>query len=108
MPQLRVAFNDLLRNIRLNGLHVGREEKSSPCCAHLVYVVDYLRMPDVVNLVNDNLRLLLRERVPVAVVVVADVLVVEHGRVRALKGCAESLVVPVLYDIDAVGVQGRH
>src|SRR5687768_18185582 len=45
--------------------------------ALLVYVVDDLRMPNVVNLVYGELRFDLRERVPVAIVIVSGVLVIK-------------------------------
>jgi hypothetical protein len=70
-----------------------------------VYVVDDLRAPGVVNLVHGQSRLGLREGVPVAVVVVADVVVVKLGRVRPLEGRAERAVVPALDDVHAVGVE---
>src|ERR1051325_1790129 len=50
----------------------------------LVDVVDDLWMPHVVDRVHDQLRLDLRERVPVAVVVVCDVGGIQLGRVAAL------------------------
>jgi hypothetical protein len=68
-------------------------------------VVDDLRMPDVVNFVDGELRLDLGERVPVAVVVVTDVLVIELGRLGAFELCAKCFVVPVFDDVDAVGIQ---
>ena len=61
-----------------------------------MYVVDDLRMPDVVNLVDGELRFDLRERIPVAVVIVTGVLVIELGRIGAFERRAECFVVPVL------------
>ena len=54
-------------------------------------VVQNLRAPDVVDFVHRELRLDLRERVPVAVVVVADVMVIKLGRRGAFGGRAERL-----------------
>ena len=65
-------------------------------------------MPDVVNLVDGELCLDLRERVPVAIVIVARVLVIELGRISSFVRRAESFVVPVLDDVDAIGIQRRH
>ena len=108
MAEFRVAFDELARHVRLDGLHVGRQKQARAVRPLLVYVVDYLRVPDVVNLINGQLRLDLREGVPVAVVVVADVLVIKLRRRRALVGRAQGLVVPVLHDVHAVRVQRGH
>ena len=70
-----------------------------------MYVVDDLRMPGVVNLVDGELRFNLREGVPVAVVIVACVLVVELGRIGAFERSVECFVVPVLNDVYAVRVE---
>ena len=72
-----------------------------------MYVVDDLWMPDVVNLVDRDLRLNLREGVPVAVVIVARVLVIELRRIGAFERRAECFVVPVLDDVNAVRVERR-
>jgi len=71
-------------------------------------VVDDLRMPDVENLVDDQLRLDLRERIPVAIVVMAGVLVIKLGRVGAFVWRAQSFLILVVDDIDAVRICGRH
>ena len=66
-----------------------------------------LREPLVVHGAGHRLRFLLREHEPVAVVVVADVVVVEPGHAAALVFGPEVLPVPLgLHDL-AVGVQGR-
>ena len=71
-------------------------------------VVDDLRMPDVENLVDDQLRLNLRERVPVAIVIVAGVLVIELRRVSAFVRRAQSFLIPVVDDIHAIRIGRRH
>jgi hypothetical protein len=68
-------------------------------------VVDDLRMPDVVNLVDSDLRFDLRERIPVAIVIVTGVLVIELRRIGAFERRAECFVVPVFDDVDAVRIQ---
>ena len=62
-------------------------------------------MPDVENLVDDQLRLDLRERVPVAIVVVAGVLVVELRRIGAFVRRAQGLLIPVVDDVHAVRIR---
>ena len=64
----------------------GPEEETRAERSLLVNVVDNLRMPDVENLVDDQLRFDLREGVPVAIVVVAGVLVIKLGRIGAFGG----------------------
>ncbi len=73
-----------------------------------MYVVDDLRMPDVENLIDDELRLDLGERVPVAIVIVARVLVIELGRIGSFVRRAQSLLIPVVDDVDAVRIRRRH
>ena len=70
--------------------------------------MDDLRVPDVVDLIDRELRLDLREGVPIAVVIVADVLVVKLGRIGAFVRRAESFLVPVIDDINAIRVQTWH
>ena len=104
VAELGVAFDDLFWHVRLDGLHVRRQEEPRADLALLVDVVDDLRVPDVVDLIDRELRLDLRKGVPVAVVVVADVFVIKLGRLGAFERRAERFVVPVFDDIDAVGI----
>jgi hypothetical protein len=67
-------------------------------------VMNDLWMPDVVNLVDSDLRLDLRERIPVPVVIVTCVLVIELRRICAFERRAECFVVPVFYDVYAVRI----
>ena len=108
IAELRVTLDDLLRHVWLNRLHVRRQKQTRTERALLMNVVDDLRMPDVVNLVDRELRLDLRERVPVAVVIVAGVFVIELRRISSFVRRAESFVVPVLDDVNAVRIQRRH
>ena len=57
------------------------------------------------DLLDREARLGLREHVPVAVVIVADVLVIELDHRRALVGRAEPAAVPARDLVDAVGVE---
>ena len=71
-------------------------------------VVDDLRVPDVVERVDGQLRFDLGEGVPVAVIVVAGVVVVELGRFRSFGRGAEGSVVPMRDDGHPVGILRRH
>ena len=68
-------------------------------------VVDDLRMPNVVNLIDRELCLDLREGIPVAIVIVTRVLVIELRRISTFERRAECFVVPVLDDVYAVGIE---
>ncbi len=83
-----------------------RDEHARARAAHLVLVEKDLREPLVVEDVVHHPGFLLGEHVEVAVVVVADVVVVEPGHAAALEGGAEVLVVPVDHQYLAVGVDG--
>ncbi len=65
-------------------------------------------MPDVVDLSHRQLRLDLRERVPVPVVVVAHVVMVQERRIRTLPRLAQRALVPVDHQLAPVRVQRRH
>ncbi len=71
-------------------------------------VVDDLRVPHVLNLADGELGLGLTEDVPVAIVVVAYILVIELGRIGAFKRSAEGFPVPVGDDVDTVGILRRN
>ena len=95
-------------HVGLDRVEVGRHEDPRPVRPLLVDVHRDLRVPDTVETVHDELRLDLRERIPVAVVVVTRVAMVELGRAAAFRRRAEGLRVPPADDVDAVGVQRRH
>jgi len=51
----------------------------------LVHIVDNLGMPDVVKFRDGRAGFRLRENIPVAIVIVADIFVIEFGRVASLE-----------------------
>ena len=71
-------------------------------------VMDDLRMPDIENLVDDELRLDLRESVPIAIVIMAGVLMIKLRRIGSFVRRAQGFLVPVVDDVDAIGVRRRH
>ena len=83
----------------------GGRNSREPNIALLMNIVDDLRMPDVVNLIDGDLRLDLGEGIPIAVVIVAHILVIKLRRIGAFIRSAERFVVPVLDDIHAIGIQ---
>ena len=95
-------------HVRLDRIEVGRQEEARAVRVLLVNVVHDLGMPHVVQRVDHQLRLDLREGVPVPVVVVPRVVVVQLGRVGPFGGGAERAVVPVRDDRHAVGVERRN
>ena len=95
-------------DVGLDRVEVGRQEETRSVAVLLVDVVDDLRMPHVVDRIHDQLRLDLRERIPVAVVVVPGVGVIQLGRVRPFGRRPEGATVPVGDDRDPIGVERRH
>ena len=93
-------------DVGVDRLRVGRHEDPRAGRAHLVLVEPDLREPLVVDGPRDGLRLLLREHEPVAVVVVAHVVVVEPRHPPALVLRAEVLPVPLGLHHQAVGIEG--
>ena len=91
-------------DVRLDGIHVRRNEDASRVRGLLVDVVDDLRIPRRVQRVHRVARLELRERVPVAVVVVADVLVIELRRIAPFRRRAERGAIVVADDVDAIRI----
>jgi len=73
-----------------------------------VQIEDDLRMPDVVELGDGEARFSLREEIPVAVEVVAGVLVAEPRRRRALERRAQGLSVPAGDQVQAIGIERGH
>ena len=107
-PQFCIAFNYLLRHVGFDRRHIRRQKQSRAESALLVNVVHDLRMPDVVNLVYGDLRLDLREGIPVAVVIVAHVLLIKLRRIGAFIRRAECFVVPVFDNVNTVRIQGGN
>ena len=95
-------------DLGVEGVGLGRDEHPRSGGAHLVLVEKDLREPAVVEHVVDDLGFLLGQGVEIAVVVVADIVVVEPRHLAALVLGAEPLVVPVDDHDLAVGVDGRH
>ena len=91
-----------------DGIEPRRHEDARRVGTHLVHVVDDLRMPHVVQLGDGQLRFLLREHVPVAIVVVADVFLVKLGRAGALEGRAKGAAVPARHDVHAIRIKRWH
>src|ERR1041384_438360 len=92
-------------DIWLPRIDIRRQKEPRTKFALLMNVVDDLRMPDVLNLVDRQLSLDLRERIPVAIIVVPGVVMIELRWVRALSRSAERFVIPRLYYIDTVRIQ---
>ncbi len=76
--------------------------------AHLMNVVHDLREPLLPEKLGDRLCLDEIEHEPVAVVVVAGVMVIKLGWCGALAFCAECFAVPVGDDVYAVGIRRRY
>ena len=92
-------------DIVLDRIHIGRKEDTSATTTHLMDVVHDLWVPGVMSSEHGVLRLALRERVPVPVVVVPNVVVIEPGQGRSLVFRADPLVVPVRDPLRPVRVQ---
>ena len=95
-------------DVGLDGVHPGRHEHARGEGALLVHVVDDLRVPDVVELGDGEPRLGLGEEVPIAIVVVAGVLLVKLGRRSALEARAQRFAVPARDDLQPIRVERGH
>ena len=95
-------------DVRFDRIEPRRNEVAGPRRLLLVQIVMNLRMPALEHPVDEQPRLLLGERVPVAVQVVADVVVIEERRLRPQPRRSERRLVPLLHRVDAVGIDGRH
>jgi hypothetical protein len=71
------------------------QKESRTRTPHLVNIVNNLRMPLVENAIDGQLSLYLGKSVPVAVVVVARVMMVELGWRGSLCRCSTGLFIPV-------------
>ncbi len=108
LPDLVDRAHDQRVEIGVHGVLHGRAPDAARKRARLVVVVDHLRVPHLVELSGHRLRLDLREHRPVAVVVVADVVVIQLRRRRRLEGRAEVLRVPRPDDVEPVGIHRWH
>ena len=103
---IRLTSRQIQRmDVGVHRLGVRRHEDARRGLAHLVLVEPDLREPLAVDRARHRARLLLREHEPVAVVVVADVVVVEPGHPAALVARAHVLAVPLGLHGLAVGVE---
>ena len=95
-------------DVRVDRIGEWRQEDTRPSRPCLVVVVDDLREPLAVQ--NSRHRTGLRHVVhePVAVVVVADIVMVELGRPRRLERCLEILSIPIGNDVEPIRVHARH
>ena len=101
------AAHDQGRDVRVHRIVERRDEDARRKRRRLVVVVDDLREPEVVEVARHVARLGHVEHVPVAVVVVPDVLVVQLRQRRRLVRRPAVLVVPAHDDVQAVGVHDR-
>ena len=92
-------------DVRLGGVEPRRNEHARSVCALLMNVVDDLRMPDVVKLRDGGAGFGLRKDVPVAIVIVADILLIELRRIGSFELRAQRRTIPAGDDIDAIRVQ---
>ena len=92
-------------DVRLDRIEIRRQEQSRPRRSLLVDVVHDLRVPHVVERIDHQPRLDLSKRVPVAVVVVAGVVVVQLRRIRPFSRPAEGALIPLRHDGHAVGIE---
>ncbi len=92
-------------DIRINRVHPRRYKHTRGVGALLMHVVDDLRMPDIVQLRYGEPRFRLREDVPVAIVVVPDILLIQLRRRRAFVRRAQGFAIPARDDVDTVGVE---
>ena len=85
----------------------GGDEEPLLRRALLVDVPVDLRVPDLVEELGDDLRLSLRQHEPVAVVVVAGVVLVELQEPRALVRRTDVLAIPARDVVEPIGVERR-
>ena len=106
-PDHRDRLVDARVEVRVDRVIKRRHEQPGPARAHLMHVVRQRREPFLVEQMREELRLLQVEHEPVAVGVVARVLVIEADLAVPFPGLPLGAVVPVGHDVDAVGVGRR-
>lgn len=74
----------------------------------MVHVVENLRMPAVQHLFRGRPSLNLSERGPIAVIVVAGIVVPDDNGLRTFVGSAEVFFVPINNKLLSVGILRRH
>ena len=80
VPSMFISWERIGSILGSMGIEPGRDEKAGGVGALLMNVIDDFGMPDVLNLRDDGAGFGLGKDVPVAIVVVADVLLIELGR----------------------------
>ena len=93
--------------VRIDRILERRDEETHAVRAHLVHVVHDFREPFLVQHACDEPRLDLRQHEPVAVVVVAHVLVVQPRQRTAFVARAFVTPVPAHDRVEAVGIHRR-
>ena len=91
-----------------NGIDKRRQVDACRILSLLVHVVKNLRVPAVKNFFGGQARLYLRKGCPVAVIVMAGVMMPDHDGLRSLIGSAKVLLVPVDDELFPIGVLRRH
>ena len=105
----RVDARDHTRvQVRVERIAERRHEQALAVAALLVHVPVHGRAPDLVDLLGHEARLLEREPEPVAVVVVARVVLVQAQQPGTFVGRAQLLAVPVHDLVEPIGVDRRH
>ena len=94
--------------VAIDRIGVGRHEEARPARPHLVHRQEHLRMPAPIEEVRDAAALGQVHHERIAVDVVADVLVVQPGKVGAFELGALPLAIPVHGDRVAVGIERRE
>jgi hypothetical protein len=92
-------------HVGIDGIGEGRDEHARPLGAHLVLVDEDLRIPLVIDGAIEGAGLELGEHVPVAIVVVAGVVMVEPGQASAVVLGAGVFAVVVDDHLLAVGIE---
>ena len=104
--ELRLLFHDQRMNVSVIGVLERRNENAGARRAHLMHVVRDRRLVDVLHFLQIEARFDLREHEPVAIVIVADIFVIEV-RIDAVIGRIFRFV-PVVDDHHlAVRILGR-
>ena len=108
MSHLVQGTHDERIEVRVHGVLEGRHPDPPGEGARLMLIIDDLREPVVIELPRHRLRLDLRQHVPVAIVVVPDIVMIELRDARHLELAAHIRHIPVGDDIQAVRVHVRH
>ena len=107
-PDVADGAHDQRIDIGIDRIDKGRNEQTRALRAHLVHVVEDLREPLTVQDIGDEPSLALGDHEPVAVVVVADIRMVEPRNRPAFPRGAEPPPVPLRDDLLAVGIRRRN